>query len=252
MNLNYRLEGKGKTLVFIHGLSDNLDYWQPLIQPLKKSYQILSYDLRGHGSSELGNEKISMDTYVEDLLKLLDKLELNKVNLIGLSLGGAIALSFSIKYPSRVSSIILMSSFYKSDKHLTNVFNTFKTSLEKSFTDFFDTILPLVLCPEVIKDYEDELNFIKDTASKTANVDSYIKAVDACLNYNIENELRYINVPTLILAGKYDEITLPDNQIELHEKIGNSKIIILDNVKHNILIGENIAKISDIITEFIN
>jgi pimeloyl-ACP methyl ester carboxylesterase len=145
MELNYTLEGEGETLVFIHGLSDSLLYWQPLINNLKSHYQILRYDLRGHGLSEAGDEKVSMDIYVEDLLSLLDELELKKVNIVGFSLGGAIALNFISKYPERVSSLVLMSSFYKSDEHLTKVFITLKNALEKSFTDFYDMILSMVL-----------------------------------------------------------------------------------------------------------
>ena len=250
MNLNYKLESDGETLVFIHGLSDNLEYWQPLTNLLKDDYQILRYDLRGHGLSELGYEKISMETYADDLLELLDKLKLKKVNLIGLSLGGAIALYFTTKHPERVSSIVLMSSFHKSDKYLTNKFLSLKKSLNKSFQEFYDTILPMVLCPEVIREYEEELNLIKKTGSETANVDAYIKAIDACLNYNVEDKLSQINAPTLILAGKYDELTLPSMQKSLKKQIKNSRMITFNNVKHNILIGENINKTGNIMKKF--
>ena len=250
MKLNYKLEGNGKTLVFIHGLSDNLDYWQPLTSLLKNHYQILRYDLRGHGLSEPGNENITMDTYVEDLHNLLNELELSEINLVGLSLGSAIALSFTIKHPDRVSSMVLMSSFYKCDKELTKVFNSFKRSLKKSFATFFDTILPMVLCPEVIEDNRELLNLIRDTSS-TVNVESYIKAVDVCLEYDVENELKYVDVPTLILAGKYDEITSPDMQRQLSDRIRNSRLIVFNDVKHNLLAGENIVKISDIINKFL-
>ena len=62
--MNYKLEGSGETLVFIHGLSDNLLYWEFLANHLKGNYQILRIDLRGHGGSELGNDEITIDTYV--------------------------------------------------------------------------------------------------------------------------------------------------------------------------------------------
>ena len=53
-DLNYVIEGEGKTIVFIHGLSDNLHYWDKLVYRLKKDYKILRFDLRGHGKSDLG------------------------------------------------------------------------------------------------------------------------------------------------------------------------------------------------------
>ncbi len=252
MNINYKLEGEGKTIVFIHGLSDNLLYWQPLVNSIKNHYQILQYDLRGHGLSEWKNEKISMSTYVDDLLFLLNKLEIKSANFVGFSLGSAIALDFAIKYPQRVSSLVLISSFFKVDQHLSVVFNTLKQSLEKGFPEFFETIIPMVLCPEVIRENRDELNMLKCVASETANLQAYIEAVDVCLSFNVEDKLQYIDIPTLIIAAKYDDLTLQSMQEELHDKIRNSKMTVFDNVKHNILIGENIEKLSDMLIKFHN
>lgn len=252
MDINYKLEGEGKTIVFIHGLSDNMLYWQPLINSIKNQYRILRYDLRGHGLSEWKNEKISMSTYVDDLNNLLNKLEITSANLVGFSLGSAIALDFAIKYPQRVSSLVLISSFYKADPHLSEVFKTLKQSLKKGFPDFFETILPRVLCPEVIRQNREELNILKYAASETANLQAYSEAVDVCLSFNVEDKLQHIDIPTLIITAKYDDLTLQSMQEELHNKIRNSKMTVFDNVKHNILLGENIEKLSDILINFHN
>lgn len=200
----------------------------------------------------MGNEKIRMDTYTDDLLCLLDKLGLTKVNLIGLSLGGAIALDFTVKHPDRVSSLVLMSSFHRCDRHLTNTFKSLQKSLHAGFSEFYDMILPMVLCPKLIAEYEDELNMIKESASKTANIDAYIEAIDACLNFNVEGKLAKIDTPTLILSGRYDEITLLDLQKELNDKLKNSKMYVFDDAKHNILVGKNIEKITAIVKKFID
>lgn len=248
--MNYELEGNGKTLVFIHGLSDNLIYWESLASNLKYDYQVLRVDLRGHGESELGFEEITIDTYVNDLNNLLDELDMSNVNLIGFSLGGAIALDFAIKYPQKVESLVLMSTFYKTDARLRNTLNQFKNSLNIGFKEFYDTILPMVLCPKVIESNENELEFIKNMASQNANTKAFIKACDVCLNFNAEKDLYKINVPTLILAGKYDEISTLDIQKEMHDEIKNSKLVVFDNMKHNLLVGKNNEKISTLLKEF--
>ncbi|MBE6499563.1 MAG: alpha/beta hydrolase [Methanobrevibacter thaueri] len=245
--MNYKIEGKGKLLVFIHGLSDNLLYWETLTNNLKKDYKILRIDLRGHGESELGSDEITIDTYVEDLKNLLDKLLISKVNLIGFSLGGAVALDFAIKYPNLVDSIVLMSSFYKTGRDSNEVLIHLKNALKNNFEEFYDLILPLVLCPEVILDNKVELNLIKEIALQNANVEAYVKAVDACLNFNVEKDLFKINIPTLILAGKYDGIFSLNSQKNLQSKIKNSKLIVFNNVKHNLLVGENNSVILDIL-----
>ena len=245
--MNYKIEGKGDILLFIHGLSDNLLYWEVLDSHLKKYYQVIRVDLRGHGESELGIENISIDSYVEDLKYLLDELGIENINLIGFSLGGAVALEFTIKYPQFVDSLILMSTFFKADEYSKNIFNQFKNALDVGFEEFVDFMLPLVLCPNVIENHNEELEMLKLISSQSANVEAYTKAVDACLTFDVENELSSIVVSTLILAGQYDEIFPLKMQIEFQNKIKNSKLIVFENTKHNLLVGRNNEKIINII-----
>lgn len=248
--MNFKVEGNGRPLVFIHGLSDSLLYWEFLASNLKQDYQIIRMDLRGHGESDLGKDEVNIDLYVDDLKNLLDDLNLNKVDLIGFSLGGAVALDFSLKYPENVSSLLLMSSFSKSDEYLTNIFTQFKDALKNSFEDFYDLILPMVLCPEVIEDNRQALNQIREFASKTANTDAYINAVDACMEFDVDDSLSKIEVPTLVMSGKYDEISLLTSQRQLQKKIKNSELIVFDNVKHNLLVGKNNERILDTLKKF--
>lgn len=249
--MNYKLEGIGKTIVFIHGLSDSLLYWEFLASNLKHDYQVLRVDLQGHGESELENEEITIETYVRDLNNLLEKLDISKVSLIGFSLGSAVALSFAAKYPSKVDSIVLMSAFYKADDALRETLTHFKNALNTSFEEFYDVILPMVLCEDVIEANKKELELLKDIGSQNANTKAYIKAVDACLNFNAEEYISEIDVPTLILASNRDEISKLNMQKELSDKIKNSELIVFDNVKHNLLVGKTNENILFILKEFL-
>ena len=221
MELNYAVEGDGEPLVFIHGLSDNLLYWEALATTLKKDFKVVRFDLRGHGESPLGDEEITIDTYANDLKNLLDELDITKANLIGFSLGGAVAMDFAIKFPDSVSSLVLMSTFYKCDDDLAVVFNRFIDALDSSFEDFFDFM-----------------------------IEAYKMATEACFKYDVENQLSQINVPTLIMAGKYDEIFPKSIQKSLSEKIEHSRLIVFDNLKHNLLVGKNNVEIVEILKNF--
>ncbi len=246
----YKVEGRGETVVFIHGLSDDLNYWEFLAANLKDTYQILRFDLPGHGQSELTDD-VTRAYYIEDLKKQLDELNIKKANFIGFSLGGAVAIDFTVSYPDYVISLVVMSGFSKCDDYLKDILNQFKTALNVSFDEFYNLVLPMVLCPEVIKSNKEELDLLRQTASQTADTEAYIKAADVCLSFDIEEELSDINVPTLILAGKYDEISRLSMERELQGKIKNSRLIVFDNVKHNLLVGENNHKILDILREFL-
>lgn len=247
VDLHYTVEGSGETIVFVHGLSDNLTYWEFLASNLRHDYRVVRVDLRGHGQTELGDEGISIETYSEDLNGLLDDLNIDKINLVGFSMGSTVALDFTLRYPDIVSSLVLMACFYKADEHSEIIFNRWKDALKISFNEFYDLILPMVVCPDFIENNKAEIEMLREIASKSANVPSYIAAIDACLNFDIGEELSNIGVPTLILAGRYDEITPLGSQKELQGKIRNSKLIVFDDVRHNLLIGENNEKILNIL-----
>jgi pimeloyl-ACP methyl ester carboxylesterase len=249
--MNFKIEGNGETVVFIHGLSDNLHYWEFLAENLKVDYQILRVDLRGHGESELGDDEITIDLYCNDLVNLLDELSIDKLNLVGFSLGGAVALDFAVKYPERLSSLVLMSSFSKIGEYSEKIIVQLKNALENSFEEFYDLILPKILCGEVIDENRKELDALREITSQSANTQAYIKAFDACLDFDRDEDLSEINIPTLVLAGKYDEIFNLDAQIELQGKIKNSRLIVFDNAKHNLLVGKNNLEILEILKDFL-
>ena len=86
INLHYKVEGKCETIVFLHGLSDNLNYWEILATNLKKDYQVIRFDLPGHGQSQMGEDEMDVDLIVDSLLVILDELNADNINLVGFSL----------------------------------------------------------------------------------------------------------------------------------------------------------------------
>lgn len=97
--------GEDKPLVFLHaGIADRR-MWYPQIAGLSDSYHVIAYDRRGFGETTTADEAFS---HVEDLRAVLDQLGLSLVSLIGCSQGGRIAIDFTLKYPQRVTSLVLL------------------------------------------------------------------------------------------------------------------------------------------------
>ena len=252
MKVNYIFEGSGdKTIVFIHGLSDSLEYWMGLSSKLKDEYRILLYDIRGHGKSGLGNNEFTMDLLAEDLHDLFLKLNIQKASLIGLSLGGNIALTFALKYPNLVDKIILMSSFSENDDNLTSKFNEFKKAINISYEAFFDAIVKYVIPLDVFEKNKEILDIAKNEKSKSANIKAIENGIDVGVNFNVTDQLAEIENETLILAGRDDDIISLELFKILNDNIKDSKLIIFDNTKHDLLIGRNITEILELIRKLI-
>jgi len=98
-------------IAFLHGWMLSQAYWQPLIQQLEANFSCLSYDLRGFGRSELGNDhEYSLISYAKDLEELLDRLGIEQVWLVGHSLGGAIALWSANLLCDRVLGVVCLNT----------------------------------------------------------------------------------------------------------------------------------------------
>ena len=252
ININYRIEGKGKTIVFVHGLSDNLNYWSILTSELKNKYQTLTFDLRGHGESDLGDEDININSYQDDLYQLLKALNIENAVFVGLSLGGNIILDFALNHPEMVDGLIVMSSFSEQTEKLTKIFNDFDESINKGFGEFFDTILPYTLTEDLLEEYKDLFDELKIQGIENANIEGIKKGILAGHKFNVTDRLSEIEAPTLVIAGAEDDLTDLDIQKKISDNIKNSELIVFENTKHNILIGKNIQKLLDIIDDFMS
>lgn len=249
IDINYKQEGCGKTIIFIHGLSDNLNYWNQLTDTLKNNFEVISYDLRGHGKTTLGNKKITVEILADDLNNLMNALNIKKATLVGLSLGGNVALMQAINNPEKVSSLVIMSSSAEVDEKLALRFKEFYDALDNSYESFYDAIIKYVLPKEILEKNHEKLEMVKKESAKISNVDGIKQCIKGGSHYNISQKIKNIEVPTLILTGADDDITDATLQEKLCKNIKNSKMIIFKNTKHNLLIGKNTLKIIDLISK---
>lgn len=106
---HYITLGHGPDVVMLHGFLGNLAVWHlSMVPQLRREFRVLTYDLRGHGYSEVTPAGYSAGEMAADLLGLLDRLGIEKAALIGHSFGADICLYFALKYPGRVSKLIAM------------------------------------------------------------------------------------------------------------------------------------------------
>jgi haloalkane dehalogenase len=106
--LFWREAGRGVPIIFVHGAWADSSEWVPAIDNLLDDYHCFAVDLLGFGESETENINHAIDIHVETLAELLTKLKLEKVYLVGHSLGGWIAASFTLKYPEMIHGLVLL------------------------------------------------------------------------------------------------------------------------------------------------
>ncbi|MGN7388039.1 2-succinyl-6-hydroxy-2,4-cyclohexadiene-1-carboxylate synthase [Sporosarcina sp. SAFN-015] len=114
LSIHVKMEGDRHlpAIVFLHGFTGSSATWTEVRNELKGSYRTIAIDLTGHGKTTVPDnaERYSMEEQVEDLEALFEYLKLDSFYLVGYSMGGRIALAYTIHYPNRVKALILESS----------------------------------------------------------------------------------------------------------------------------------------------
>ena len=101
-------EGKGKPILCVHGITANCCCWAVLAAALIPQYRVMAMDLRGRGRSDKPDTGYSLDHHIRDIDRLLDDLDIDKVVIMGHSLGAFIGLAFAAQFPDRMERLILV------------------------------------------------------------------------------------------------------------------------------------------------
>ena len=252
IEVNYRDEGTGFPIILIHGLSDTLMLWDPLIPELSAHYRIVTMDIRGHGYSGKPDGPYSIRMFSEDLREFLDKLEIPKAHLLGLSMGGSIAQQFTLDYPERVCSLILLSSFYSCDSSLLDKFKNLKKALsENGLEAFYDEGIKLVVSHEFASAHAKEIGAGKKIFVKINSQTTLLNAIDACSKFDASERISQVSIPTLILSGSEDVFVPPYLAEKIQRAIKGSEWHNLTGVGHNMIIPEKTGDLTRIILEFV-
>lgn len=109
ISLHYLQVGSGPHTVMLHGLTGNQAVWHLKMVPLlRDAHRITTYDLRGHGRSDMPPTGYTTGHMAEDLLGLMEALKIDRAHLVGHSLGADVALHFALRYPDRVRRLVLV------------------------------------------------------------------------------------------------------------------------------------------------
>lgn len=231
--LNYEIydNEKDKWIVFVHGIGGSTLTWKKQIEDFSHNYNLLLLDLYGHGKSPK-NEKITVKTVNDSIKEVLDHLNIEKADFIGMSLGTIVIAQFAVKYPKYVGSIIFGGAVLRVDgiyKLGMRIANKIKYLLPKRVTYrmFAQLIIPA-------KWHEKSRSiFLKESKKMTReNFLSWMQYTTVALNpKDIVERLKRLNIKIFFITGDHDSCFISGVK-KLARDIKNSKLKILSNCGH--------------------
>ena len=233
-NQNYYSYNDNNTvpLVFIHGVGLNQQMWKPQIRALNE-YSTITYDLLGHGKTINNKEVVTLEDFSNQLTSILNFLKIDKINLVGFSLGSLIALDFASKFQDKLNSLVVIGTTYKrSTEQRALVIERFeqaklnkpisKQALKRWFTDKYLNDHPETydqFIKILTKEGDDHLNFLKAYKLFTYHQDD----IDIIKN---------IRTKTLVMTGSDDSGSTVQMSKSLSDDLINSNFIEINNGKH--------------------
>jgi 3-oxoadipate enol-lactonase/4-carboxymuconolactone decarboxylase len=232
INLHYRSDGdpRGSPLVLIHSLGTDLRLWDDLIPRLDPTLRLVRFDLRGHGLSADAAGELAVVDFSADLAALLDHLEIDKAVILGISIGGLIALDFALRNQARVSSLILADTAARIGT--PELWQTRMDALRlQGMAHLADSILARWFAPDFAARCRTQFQGLRTLFTRNS-VAGYTAACAALRDADLRAEVPQISVPALVLCGAQDAATPPAVVQELAGSLPNAGFAVLAGAGH--------------------
>jgi len=205
--LFYRLEGMPEkpVLVLSHSIGTDHAMWSPQIPDLFSHFQVLRYDTRGHGASEVTQGEYSIEMLGRDVLGLADSLGVRKFAFCGLSLGGAIGQWLAVNAADRLTSLVLANTSPKFGER-SNWETRIKIVGEGGMAAIVDMVMQRFFSPQTLANSNAYTSMVKLMLLGTDPA-GYAGCCAALRDFDSREMLRNINVPTLVIFGDRDVST---------------------------------------------
>jgi len=215
-----------KTIFFIHGAGGNGSYWTKQLAGIGSSFRVIAPDLPGHGKSG-GASCDSIKAYQEFIKKIASKLSDSRFYLVGHSMGGAVALDFSLHHPEMLAGVVLMATGAK--------FSAVNAILEMLKNRRYNhELVALVYSQNALSQFRElairEINSVSPVV--------WFRDFSACKHFDVTSRLAEIQLPALIITGSADLLT-PLKQGRLLEcGLPNAKLLKIEGAGHMLMLEE--------------
>ncbi|MFX1569722.1 MAG: alpha/beta fold hydrolase [Promethearchaeota archaeon] len=244
----YEVSGKGYPIILIQGFGARKEGFKCQVPALSEHFKVITYDNRGAGKTERVNEPYTMETLADDIKELLDFLEIKKTYVLGTSMGGIIAQQFALQHPEYVDKLILVNTVSGAPDNMglellkenrLEQLELIKKDPEKAFWDnahiWFYREYRKELKENPKKKFfgiwsaEDEIRESTILMPTPRDIELQIEALKG---FNTLERLHEIKNPTLILAALHDRVCSKSNAEEIHKRIANSILKIIEKAGH--------------------
>ena len=227
IRIAYQEVGAGPPLLLIMGLGAPGSLWEKHVEAYARHFRCILMDNRGAGDSDQPPGPYTTPMMADDAAELLERLGIASARIAGISMGSAIAQELALRHPTRVRSLVLISSWARCDAYMKEVFWHFQKVRPQLSPALFTRLLQLwIFAPEYFTTNYRDLEEAKDAATGDAAMPEHAFAAQcqACIGHDTFDRLKNITQPCLLTVGDADIFTPPRCSSEMLSRLPAARL----------------------------
>jgi 3-oxoadipate enol-lactonase len=241
---------RAPVVVLTGSLGTRRSMWEPQAEALAERFAVVSCDVRGHGDSPVPPGPYSIDELGGDLLALLDRLQVQRVHLCGLSIGAMISLWVAAHAPERVERLIVCCTTARFGPEAASAYRErARTVREQGLEGLADGVIARWFTPEFAGACPDVVARMRADLAATPP-EGYAACCEALAELDLKIELPRIAAPTLVIAGERDQATPPEHGAAIAAAVAGAQFVTLTDAAHLASV-ERPERVSELFAHFL-
>lgn len=248
VTLHYEECGSGTPILFVHEFGGDWRSWEPQMRYFARRYRCITYSARGYLPSQVPADvaRYSQEIAVNDMADVLDGLGIDRAHVVGLSMGGFATLHFGLRHAARALSLVVAGAGYGAEKQYEDYFRGVSLEVARKFEEMGAPAFAKIYSTAAsriafqLKDPRGWAEFAEQLgqhdAVGSANTMRGVQARRPSI-YDLEDELKRMAVPTLVIVGDEDDHCLQPG-LFLKRTVPASGLLVLPKAGHTLNIEE--------------
>jgi pimeloyl-ACP methyl ester carboxylesterase len=233
----YDLQGKGKPILILNGIMMSTKSWEIFTPSFTENNTLLRVDFIDQGQSSKAKAPYTQDTQARLVNALLEHLKITKINVVGISYGGEVALHFVLLYPHKVDRLLLFNTTAKTSDWLLDIGKGWIiTGKTRNPEAYYKQTIPVIYSPNFYTRRLDWMKKREETLRPVFSNGEFLDAMErltiSAETHDVRDRLSQIKAPTLIVTATEDYLTPTPEQNYLHANIKTSYLVSLPAVGH--------------------
>lgn len=235
IEMTYDEAGCGRAVVLLHGYPFDRSMWRAQMEFLgANDWRVIAPDLRGLGQTRTSSEVTTMEEMARDVAALMDKLNIDRAVICGLSMGGYVAFEFAHLFPTRVLGLMLAGTRAPADNDQEKLAREQQAQkiMNEGMSGIADATLAKLLAPKTLSEKPKVVAQVREMILRADPQGAAAAQRGMAVRRDYSEDLAQINVPTLIIVGREDPIRPVADAEFMHRLIRNSRLEIIEDAAH--------------------